>query len=167
MLTPDNSPLSNIFFLFSGASLSDQNGLAQVPSHSSVRVLDALLSSFIVAVQSLKCVWLFWDPMDCSTPGLPVHHHLLESAQTHVRRVGDAIQPSHPLSSPFSFAFSPSLHQGLFQWVGSLHQVVLSISYQTKTELFFLHFYLILSLNLLIMRPSRLFSVLNLPVISF
>ena len=63
------------------------------------------------------------DPMDCSTPGLPVHHHLLEFSQTHVHGVGDAIQPSHPLSSPSPPAFSLSQHQGLFQWVSSLHQV--------------------------------------------
>ena len=55
------------------------------------------------------------DPMNCSTPGLPVHHQLPELAQTHVHRVGDAIQPSHPLSSPSPPAFSFSRHQGLFQ----------------------------------------------------
>jgi len=55
------------------------------------------------------------DPMDCSTPGLPVHHQLLEFAQTHVHRVGDAIQSSHPLSSPSPPAFNLSQHQGLFQ----------------------------------------------------
>ena len=54
-------------------------------------------------------------PMDCSTPGLPVHHQLSELAQTHVHRVGDAIQPSHPLSSSSSPAPNPSQHQGLFQ----------------------------------------------------
>ena len=54
------------------------------------------------------------DPMDCSTPGLPVHHQLLELAQAHVHQVGDVIQPSHPLSSP-SPAFNLSQHQGLFQ----------------------------------------------------
>ena len=53
------------------------------------------------------------DPMDCSTPGLPVHHHLLEFAQTHAHRVSDAIQPSHPLSSPSPPAFNLSQHQGL------------------------------------------------------
>ena len=57
------------------------------------------------------------DPMDCSTPGLPVHHQLLESTQTHVHWVGDAIQPSHPLSSPSPPAFNLSQHQGLFKWV--------------------------------------------------
>ena len=61
--------------------------------------------------------------MDCSTPGLPVHHQLPELAQTHVYWVGDAIQPSHPLSSPSPPAFSLSQDEGLFQWVSSLHQV--------------------------------------------
>ena len=59
------------------------------------------------------------DTMDCSTLGLPVHHQLLELAQTHVHRVSDAIQPSHPLSSPSPPAVYLSQHQGLFQWVCS------------------------------------------------
>ena len=59
------------------------------------------------------------DPMKCSTPGLPVHHQLPEFTQTHVHRVSDAIQPSHPLSSPSPAAPNPSQHQGLFQWVNS------------------------------------------------
>ena len=61
--------------------------------------------------------------MDCSTPGFPVHHQLPEFTQTHVYRISDAIQPSHPLSSPSPPAFNLSQHQGLFQWVSSLHQV--------------------------------------------
>ena len=71
------------------------------------------------------------NPMDWSTPGLPVHHQLPELAQTCVHRVGDAIQPSHPLSSPSPPAFNLSQHQGLFQWVSSLHQVakVLELQY--------------------------------------
>ena len=60
--------------------------------------------------------------MDCSTPGFPVLHHLPELVQTHVHWVSDAIQPSHPLSSP-SPAFNLSQHQDLFQWVSSSHQV--------------------------------------------
>ena len=63
------------------------------------------------------------NSMDCSTPGFPVLHHLLEFAQTHVHGVGDAIPPSHPLS-PSSSALNLSHHQGLSQWVGSSHQVV-------------------------------------------
>ena len=55
------------------------------------------------------------DPMDCSTPGLPVHHQLPELTQTHVHRVSDAIQPSHPLSSPSPPAFNLSQHQCFFQ----------------------------------------------------
>ena len=63
------------------------------------------------------------DPMNCSTPGLSVHHQLLEFTQTHVHWVGDAIQPSHPLSSPSPPVPNPSHHQSLFQWVSYLHQV--------------------------------------------
>ena len=59
------------------------------------------------------------DPMDSSMQGFPVHHQLLEPAQTHVHWVGDAFQPSHPLSSPSPPAFNLSQHQGLFQWVSS------------------------------------------------
>ena len=62
-------------------------------------------------------------PIDFSTPGLPVHHQLLELAQTHVHLASDAIHPSHPLSSPSSPTFNPAQHQGLFQWVSSSHQV--------------------------------------------
>ena len=71
-----------------------------------------------------SCLTL-WDPMDCSTPGLPVHHQLPELTQTHVLQVRDAIQPSHSLSSPSPPAFNLSWHQGLFQWVSSSHQVAL------------------------------------------
>ena len=63
------------------------------------------------------------NPMDCSTPGLPVHHQPPELTQTHVHWVSDVIQPSHPLSSPSPPAFNLSQHQGIFQWVSSLHQV--------------------------------------------
>ena len=73
------------------------------------------------SVQLLSCVWLC-DPMNRSTPGLPVHHQLLEFTQTHVHRDGDAIQPSHPLSSPSLPAHNPSQHQSLFQWVSSSHE---------------------------------------------
>ena len=69
--------------------------------------------------------------LDCSPPGFPVHHHLPEFAQTHVHRVGDAIQPSHPLLSP-SPAFNLSHHQGLFQLVSSLHQVAKILELQLQ-----------------------------------
>ena len=69
-------------------------------------------------------------PMNCSMPGLPVHHQLLEFTQTHVHQVGDAIQPSHPLSSPSPPAPNPSHHQTLFQWVNSLHEVAKVLEFQ-------------------------------------
>ena len=77
-------------------------------------------SGMLSSVQS--CLTLC-DPMDCSTPGLPVHHQLRELAQTHVHQVGDATQPSHPLLSPSLPAFSLSQYQGLFKWVSCSHQV--------------------------------------------
>ena len=63
-------------------------------------------------------------PKEHSTPGLPVHHQRLELAQIHIHHVGDAIQPSHPLSSPSPPAFNLPQNQGLFQWVSSSHQAV-------------------------------------------
>ena len=70
------------------------------------------------------------DPMNCSMPDLPVHHHLPEFTQTHVHWVGDAIQLSHPLSSPFPPAPNPSQHQSHFQWVNSLHEVAKVLEFQ-------------------------------------
>ena len=73
--------------------------------------------------------------MDCSTPGLPVHHQVPEFTQTHVHRVSDAIQASHPLSSP-SLAFRLSQNQGLFQGVSSLHQVADLLEFQLQHQSF-------------------------------
>ena len=64
-----------------------------------------------------------YEPINRSMPGLPVHHQLLEFTQTHVHRVSDAIQPSHPLLSPSTPAPNPPQHQSLFQWVNSSHEV--------------------------------------------
>ena len=77
------------------------------------------------------------DPMNHSTPGLPVHHQLPEFTQTHVHRVSDAIQPSHPLSSPSPPVPNPSQHQSLFQWVNSSHEVakVLQLRHHQKAEI--------------------------------
>ena len=85
-----------------------------------------------VIVQLLSHVWLS-DPMDCTTPGFPVLHHLLDFSQTHIHWLDDAIQSFHPLSPPFPPAFNLSQHQGLFQWVGSSHQVakVLELQHQS------------------------------------
>ena len=73
-----------------------------------------------------------WDPMNRSTPGLPVHHQLPEFTETHVHRVDDAIQPSHPLSSPSPPAPNPSQHQSLFQWVNSSNEVDKVLEFQLQ-----------------------------------
>ena len=70
------------------------------------------------------------NPMNHSTPGLPVHHQLPEFTQTHVHRVSDAIQPSYLLSSPSPLAPNPSQHQSLFQWVNSSHEVAKVLEFQ-------------------------------------
>ena len=70
------------------------------------------------------------DPMNHITPSPPVHHQLPQFTQTHVHRVGDAIQPSHPLSSPSPHAPNPSQHQSLFQWVNSSHEVAKVLEFQ-------------------------------------
>ena len=76
------------------------------------------------------------DSMDCSTPGLPVHHQLPEFTQTHVNWISDAIQPSHPLSSTSLPAFKLSQHQGLFQGVRSSHQVAKVLEFQLQHQSF-------------------------------
>ena len=100
------------------------------------------------------------DPMDSSTPGLPVNHQLPELAQPHVHWVGDTILPSHPLSSPSS-AFNLSQHQGLFQCVCSSHQVAKGLEFQLQHQSFqwifktdFLFFF----------RNDQRFSVFCLPI---
>ena len=76
------------------------------------------------------------NPMDCSTPGFPVHHQLPELSQTHVHQVGDAIQSSHPLSCPYPPVSNFSQHQSLFQWVGSSHQVAKVLEFQLQHQSF-------------------------------
>ena len=76
------------------------------------------------------------NPMNCSTPGLPVHHQLPEFTQTRVHWVGDAIQPSPPLLSPSPPALNLSQHQGLFKWVRSLHQVAKVLELQLQHQFF-------------------------------
>ena len=116
---------------------------------TALKRLDFLKLSWFICVLILK--WYFHhlqfssaaqsclihcDPMDCSMPGFPAHHQLLELTQIHVRRVGDAIQPSHPLSSLSPSAFNLSQHQGLFQWVHSLHQVAKVLEFQLQHQSF-------------------------------
>ena len=93
------------------------------------------MSAFIElpSVQLLSRVQLFATPW---TPGFPVHHQLLELAHTYVHQVADAIQPSHPLSSPSPPAFNLSQHQGLFQWVSSSHEVAKVLEFQLQHQSF-------------------------------
>ena len=76
------------------------------------------------------------DPMNCNTPGLPVHLQLSEFTQTHVHRVNDDIQPSHPLSSPSLPAFNLSQHQSLFKWVSSSHQITKVLEFLLQHQFF-------------------------------
>ena len=73
-------------------------------------------------------------PMSCNMPGFPVHHQHLDPTQTHVHRVSDAIQPSHPLLSPSPPVYNLSQHQGLFQWMSSSHQVAKVLEFQCQHQ---------------------------------
>ena len=95
--------------------------------------LIAISVQFSSATHSCPTVY---NPMNRSMPGLPVHHQLPEFTQTRVHRVGDAIQPSHPLSSPSPPAPNPSQHQGLFQWVSSSHEVAKVLELQLQHQSF-------------------------------
>ena len=111
---------------------SDRN----IVSHNMINVIFSwwavwLYSYYQFSAVTQSCL-ILCDPMDCSTPGLPVHHQLPELTQTHVHWVGDAIQPSHPLSSPSPPAFNLSQHQGLFKWVSSLYQVAKVFEFQLQ-----------------------------------
>ena len=97
---------------------------------------DWLISLSIIFSVSVQLRPALCGPMDCSTPGLPVHHQLPELTQTRVHQVGDAIQPSHPLLSPFPSAFNLAQHQDLFQWVNSSHQVVKVLEFQLQHQSF-------------------------------
>ena len=90
---------------------------------------------YFSSVQSLSCVQLC-DTIDCSTPGILVHHQLLEPTQTHIHHVGDAIQRSHSLLSPSPPAFNLFQHQGLFQLVSSLYQVAKVLEFQLQPQSF-------------------------------
>ena len=96
-------------------------------------VLLCILATIIIQFSSVTqlCPTL-WDPMNCKMPGLAAHHQLLEFTQTHVHWVGDAIQPSHPLSFLSPPAFNLSQHRGLFKWVSSSHQVAKVLEFQLQ-----------------------------------
>ena len=104
-------------------------------SFLSTLILNCLIPSVQFSSVTRSCPTLF-DPMNPSTPGLPIHHQLLEFTQTHVHRVSDAIQPSNPLLSPSPPALNPSQHQGLFQWVSSSHEVAKVLEFQLQHQSF-------------------------------
>ena len=98
---------------------------------SSVFILETKSVSSVAQLCPTLC-----NPMNHSTPGLPVHHQFLEFTQTHVHWVSDAIQPSHSMSAPSPPAFNHSQHQGLFQLVSSLHQVAKALEFQLQHQSF-------------------------------
>ena len=94
-----------------------------------------MVTSVQVSSVTQSCLTL-WDPMNCSTPGLPVHHQLPEYTQTQVHWVGDAIQPSHPMSPPSPPVLSLSQNHGLSKWVSSSHQVTKVLEFQLQHQSF-------------------------------
>ena len=122
------------------------------PGHLSPAILDSnYLCTCLIALTSLYCLDLcssvqfssvpqlcltLCEPIDCSMPGLPVHHRLLEFTQAHVHWVRDAIWPSHPLSSPSPLVFNFSQHQGLFKWDSSSNQVAKVLEFQLQHQSF-------------------------------
>ena len=86
-----------------------------------------------ISLVAQSCLTL-WNPMDCSMPGFPVHHQLRELTPTHVHQISDAIQPSFSLLAPSPPAFNLYQHQGLFQWVSSLHQVAKVLEFQLQHQ---------------------------------
>ena len=126
--------------------LSQPSFLFLVPRKICIFCLCFLASLWLYQFSSVaqSCLTLY-DPMNRSMPGLLVHHQLPEFTQTHVHWVDDAIQPSHPLSSPSPPALNLSQHQGLFKWVSSSHQVTkllefLSLYNSLQLDIYFYHY---------------------------
>ena len=122
---------SSVQFRRSATHISSSHPLSPCPY---VYSLCLFLHSVQFSSVAQSCPTL--QPMDCSTPGLPVHHQLLELTQTHVHQLGDAVQPSHLLSSPSPPAFSHSQHQGLFKRVSSSYQVPKVLEFQFQYQSF-------------------------------
>ena len=130
-LQPPDSSVSGIFqaTVLEYVAISSSRGSSPPRDQTQVSCVSCIASRLFTSESLEKpiCVYTYQfslvaqsfptlcDPMNCSTSGLPVHHQLPEFTQTHVHRVGDAIQPPHPLSSPFPPAPNPSQHQSLFQ----------------------------------------------------
>ena len=134
LMTPQSVCL--VLFFFTWSQNSTLKYLWQsLHEHLSVlsNSMDLNLSSSVQFSSVAQSCLTLWDPMNHSTPGLPVHHKLLEFTQTHAHRVSDAIQPSHPLSSPSPPAPNPCQHQGLFQRVNSSHEVAKVLEFQHQS----------------------------------
>ena len=148
-----NYKLHWLVFIFLSSPTRDRSWVpamkAQSPNHWTAREFPTIID-FQVLFNWSWCIILviyYWcsvtesylilcNPMDCSMPGFPVHHQLPELAQPHVHRVGDAIQPSHPLSSPSPPAFNLSQYRSLFKWVSSSHQVTKVLQFQLQHQSF-------------------------------
>ena len=120
-VTRDVVGLLVLFYFFMWIVVSCMNTVSK--NSLSCSLMTCILFSVYQFSSGAQSCPTLGDPIDCSTPGLPVHYQLPEFTQIHVHWVGDAFQQSHHLSSPFPPALSLSQHQGLSQWVGSSHQV--------------------------------------------
>ena len=126
---------SHIFLLMAKLFSKENSGSVLFPHPTSWPFISHTWISQSVSSVAQSCPTLC-HPMNRSTPGLPVHHQLPESTQTHVHRVDDAIQPPNPLSSPSPPALNLSQHQGLFKWVSSSHQAAKVLEFQLQHQPF-------------------------------
>ena len=129
MLTPNSLVCSRQISCIQQWSLRSHT----LVSCKTLKYLPEKIDAFRSVTQSCPTLW---DPMDCSTSDLPVHHQILQFTQTRVHWVSDAIQPSHPLSSPSPPALNLSQHQSLFKWVSSLHEVAKGLEFQLQHQSF-------------------------------
>ena len=127
----DNKVLCITLKIFSPYNISI--GQPRLIQHSIISPLQPLFIPIQFNSAAQSCPTLC-NLIDFSTPGFPFHHQLLEVTQIHVHWVGDAIQPSHPLSSPSSPMFNLSQHQGLFKWVSSLHEGTKVLEFQLQHQ---------------------------------
>ena len=126
----ENEDLALFYILYSPQPISSFTLLSFCLSSDYIPILQICLCPSVQFSSFAQSCPTLCDPMNRSTPGLPVHHQLLEFIQTHVHRVSDAIQPSHPLSSPSPPAPNPSQHQSLFQGVNSSCEVARVLEFQ-------------------------------------
>ena len=131
-----NLPGSSVHRIFPGKNTGvGSHSLLQFSSHSGIELGSPAIQVVQFSSVARSCPTLC-NPMNYSTPGLSVHHQLPEFTQSHVHWVGDAIQPSHPTSSPSPPALNLSQHQGLFKWVSSSHQVAKILELQLQHQSF-------------------------------